>query len=636
MDNPTILVVDSDPKNLQILKESLESSNFKVITNNDGNKAWSTIQSQKPDIVVSEVDIPGMDGFQLFEKLQNDPVGASTPVVFLTNRRNLEDRLKSLRSGVKDYMIKPLHVKEVIARLNMILRRIDRIKTGESGISRKLTGRLEEVSVEHLVENYGVERKTGILTLYDQNNHSGEIYFRDGSVVNARLGNFKAEKAVYQMLPWKKGHFMMTFKDVNVEDAITVSNLGLLLQGFKRLQDREKLTQQLPSLDTIFVKTKIFSQVLKKKSVSTDALKFISLFDGVKSVNEIITESTYDDIKTLERIIKLNEQGFICPNDSTTQMAPKLRRPSTRIESTPEMPSDFTQIRPRPATQELVHDSKKEEPEFEDIRDFEEFKLEFNINDIEEPPKEEILPTIPEPPVGENNGSKEETPPTQRNLTPEEPAVNGNAIAREANYDNYENLEHFDFAATCDDLLGDKKQGPRHLVVLASHNRHRHEVIGTMTKGKVSTKEIDPERGQSIELGKVITPSNRTMEIFGFSTERKFLQMLEQMEHELVGFVVLVVANNSANLGYLGYLIKSLKERLSAPFVIAVHQPPDTNPIPLDFIRYSLNLDEKEQLVSIKLSELDSVTHVLNQLKAPEYTRPYPTQDLQKKAQNPA
>ena len=174
------------------------------------------------------------------------------------------------------------------------------------------------------------------------------------------------------------------------------------------------------------------------------------------------------------------------------------------------------------------------------------------------------------------------------------------------------------------------------MVVLGSHNLYRKELIGTMTRGKVSTKVIESERRQSIELGKVTTPSNRTMEIFGLSTERKFLQMLDQMESKLIGLVILVVANNSANLGYLGYLINSLKERLSAPFVIAVHQPLDTNPIPLDFIRYSLNLDEKEQLVNIKLSELDSVTHVLNQLKPPEYTQPHSPQDSQKRVQNQA
>src|SRR3990172_1930894 len=223
MEASKVLVIDPDPKNLQILKESLESSNFEVITTGNGKEAWDILQVNKPDIIISEVDIPKMSGFQLLENLQKDPLCASIPLVFLTNRRNLEDRIKSLRTGVKDYMIKPLHVKEVIARVQMILRRIDRLKTEESDTTRKIVGRLEEQSVELLLEDYGIEKRSGVLSLYDPFNRSGEIYFRDGSVVNARIGNFRAEKAVYQMLPWNKGHFVMTFKEVNIKNKITVS-----------------------------------------------------------------------------------------------------------------------------------------------------------------------------------------------------------------------------------------------------------------------------------------------------------------------------------------------------------------------------------------------------------------------------
>ncbi|MFQ5770363.1 MAG: PleD family two-component system response regulator, partial [bacterium] len=165
MDTPTILVIDSDPKNLQILKESLESSNFKVVSINNGIDAWGIIQQQKPDLIVCEVNIPGLNGFELQEKLQKSPITASIPLVFLTNNSNPEDRQKSLRAGVKDYMIKPLHVKEVIARLQMILRRLDRIKNEESESNRNVVGRLEDKSVEDLVESYGLERRTGVLSL---------------------------------------------------------------------------------------------------------------------------------------------------------------------------------------------------------------------------------------------------------------------------------------------------------------------------------------------------------------------------------------------------------------------------------------------------------------------------------------
>lgn len=313
MDNPTILVADGDPKNLQILRESLEASGFEVIVASDGLQAWQKISSDVPDLILSEVNLPKLDGFQLLEKLKADPVTSSIPLMFLTNRRELQDRVRSLRGGVKDYMIKPLHVKEVIARVRMILRRMERIREEEIESNHKLAGRLEEFSVIDLIENFGMERKTGILTLYNANNRSGEIYFRDGAVINASLGNLRAEKAVYQMLPWKRGHFTMTFKEISVADEIAVSNLGLLLQGFKRMEERERMFKMLPSPETTFVTTETFRNIIQKRELTTDVAKFIALVDGKRDILQIIDESTYDDIKTLERLVKLYQQGFIKP-----------------------------------------------------------------------------------------------------------------------------------------------------------------------------------------------------------------------------------------------------------------------------------------------------------------------------------
>jgi len=320
MENPTILVADGDPKNLQILRDSLEASGFEVIVAADGLQAWQKISSEVPDLILSEVNLPKLDGFQLLEKLKADPATSTIPLMFLTNRRELQDRVRSLRGGVKDYMIKPLHVKEVLARIRMILRRMERVKEEEVDSSHKLVGRLEEFSPVDLIESFGVERKTGVLTLNNENNRSGEIYFREGAVVNSSLGNLKAEKAVYQMLPWKRGHFTMIFKDITVADEISVSNLGLLLQGFKRIEEREQLFKQLPSPETTFAMTETFRSIMQKREASPEVAKFISLIDGRRDILQIIDESTYDDIKTLERLVKLYQQGFIKPAKPAPQI----------------------------------------------------------------------------------------------------------------------------------------------------------------------------------------------------------------------------------------------------------------------------------------------------------------------------
>jgi len=777
MDKPRIVVIDADPKNLQILRDSLESANFQVTTSENGQDAWSAIQTFKPDIVVSEVDIPGIDGFQLLEKLQKDPLGVSTPMVFLTNRRNLQDRIKGLRTGVKDYMIKPLHVKEVIARLQMILRRLETFTEEDSAeTTRKIVGRLEEHNVEKLVEGYGLERRTGVLAIYNQDSRNGEIYFRDGCVVNARLANFRAEKAVYQMLPWDQGHYIMTFKEVNMDDEITVSNLGLLLQGFKRLQERDKLLAGLPSLDKILVKTVIFDQVLSRKAIAPDALRFIALFDGQRTLADILTASTYDDLKTLKRITRLYEQGFIRPvgdesvhtppttmddveatetqeetvdlsgsapiteelsrtvpsgnsrspvppedTDSDTNLATPLDveepaennsealpadetwetvptetlRPydhyenGHEVESQPEVEPEAN-LTPDPSSEvldetkdaeiesnprpETLFDIAEQEALLEQPFDFNvtEEKLPFfmaDLNEIdrhppatEEPPqqqdKTEFAPfpvadeEEPVPPSGEaeppldtisaneqiledgvTEQSKEsDTSPAPYRFEEEEeeepePDSNESTVPAQPPHDVFVRNSNgasrqVDEATTgelneiCHQLFEKKPFTKGRLVVVGGQQDARNALISTLSQASFGTKRIGPSRDE-IEIGRLQTSDKHVLEIIGLSTEKRFLQILESISETVLGYIVLVASDHATSLSYLGYLLNSLKSSLTVPHLVAVYQPENQRRIPVDFVRYSLNLPNEEQIVEVKPTDTDSLLYLLKQLQKP-------------------
>ena len=241
MNNQLILVADSDPKNLQILKENLEASGFQVITVAEGNKAWEEIQRNTPKLVLTEIALPGLSGFQLLEKLQADPNTSSIPLIFLTNQREVQQRVRSFQMGAKDYLVKPLHVKEVIAHIRMVFRRLEKRQVNQSEHHTKFSGQLSELSLADLIESFSVERKSGVLTLNNGNNKTGQIYFREGTIINASLGDIRSENAIYKMLPWKKGFFNMVFKEVDVPDEISISNLGLLLEGVKRMERRERI-----------------------------------------------------------------------------------------------------------------------------------------------------------------------------------------------------------------------------------------------------------------------------------------------------------------------------------------------------------------------------------------------------------
>ena len=83
MTNQLIFVADSDPKNVSILQENLEASGFRIQSATDGTKAWDDIQKHRPDIVLSEINLQGMNGFQLLEKLVSNPSTSNIPFLFL-------------------------------------------------------------------------------------------------------------------------------------------------------------------------------------------------------------------------------------------------------------------------------------------------------------------------------------------------------------------------------------------------------------------------------------------------------------------------------------------------------------------------------------------------------------------------
>ncbi|MDZ7377125.1 MAG: response regulator, partial [candidate division KSB1 bacterium] len=312
MMNPTVLVADGDAKNLQILKENLEASGFTVITASNGNKAWEEIQQSPPQLVLTEVNLPGLTGFQLLERLQADPNTKSIPLIFLTNQRDIQQRVRGFELGAKDYLVKPLHVKEVVAHIRMVLRRLERRKSEQLDAYMRFSGRLDQLTLADLIESFGVERKTGVLTL-SNGRRTGQVYFRDGAVVNASLGDIKQEPAIYQMLTWNRGYFTMVFKEIDVPDEISVSNLGLLLHGIKRLELREQLISQLSSPRTAFTITPTFRMLIQKRRVNGEIANFVKLFDGKREVDQIIEDSGLDDLVALKRIVRLYQQGFIKP-----------------------------------------------------------------------------------------------------------------------------------------------------------------------------------------------------------------------------------------------------------------------------------------------------------------------------------
>ena len=116
-----VLVVDDEPNIVELLTLSLKFQNFEVYSANSGNEALRVAREVNPDAYILDVMMPGMDGFELLGKLRQE--GLDGPVLYLTAKDGVDQRIHGLTIGADDYVTKPFSLEEVITRLRVIMRR---------------------------------------------------------------------------------------------------------------------------------------------------------------------------------------------------------------------------------------------------------------------------------------------------------------------------------------------------------------------------------------------------------------------------------------------------------------------------------------------------------------------------------
>jgi two-component system OmpR family response regulator len=128
-----ILVADDDSDVVQLLAVSLKFVGFDVDTAADGSEALSRAREARPDAVLLELAMSGMDGLTVLERLRE--AGVEAPILFVTGCDAMEDKIRALTAGADDYITKPFHIEEVVARLKVVLRRTN--PAGEEEANRR-------------------------------------------------------------------------------------------------------------------------------------------------------------------------------------------------------------------------------------------------------------------------------------------------------------------------------------------------------------------------------------------------------------------------------------------------------------------------------------------------------------------
>ncbi len=118
-----ILIVDDEMDTLLPLKRSLEVENYRVAEAYDGHEAVRKAKTEIPDLILLDLMLPGMDGYEVCMRLKKEPVTQKIPIIMLTAKGYVRDKVKGLDIGADDYVTKPFHLNELKARIKSALRR---------------------------------------------------------------------------------------------------------------------------------------------------------------------------------------------------------------------------------------------------------------------------------------------------------------------------------------------------------------------------------------------------------------------------------------------------------------------------------------------------------------------------------
>jgi CheY-like chemotaxis protein len=232
-----VLIVDDEARLRTILERVLREKGYEVQTAVHGRDALKQIPSFNPHLVIADVAMPEMDGFELCRNIRADGRFGAVRFIFLTAKDAREDEIEGLNIGADDYITKPFDVDKLLARVDARLRWLDSVKQGPSS-EGNLEGSLSGRNLIDILQILELGQKTGSLVVSSKNQES-LILISKGEVVKASCGKKKGKLAVFTALAWVDGRFSFNPCD-SVETEEELSITPLLLEWAKVADEFER------------------------------------------------------------------------------------------------------------------------------------------------------------------------------------------------------------------------------------------------------------------------------------------------------------------------------------------------------------------------------------------------------------
>lgn len=241
-----VLVVDDDLSVLKMVRTAFEAAGFVVETESDSVVALRSAAEKPPDVIVTDVMMPNLDGWAFARALRMAHETALIPIIFLTALTNPDDRMTGFQLGADDFITKPFSVAELVQRVGNAIDRRARLekellrkKQGDWVTEQRraaVAGSLADIGVPGLLTVLDLERKTGDLVL-ERASAVARLRLKDGKVFRATLlggGAIRGVDCVCEVMAWQDGRFEFVPCPVDGPDEIQLTTTALLIEAARR------------------------------------------------------------------------------------------------------------------------------------------------------------------------------------------------------------------------------------------------------------------------------------------------------------------------------------------------------------------------------------------------------------------
>jgi DNA-binding response OmpR family regulator len=304
-----ILVVDDDPDNRAMIGHFLTNWGFAVDDAKNGKVALEKVKASPPSLVLLDLEMPEMDGFETCERLKTDPDTEWIPVIIFTGLEKMPHRIRGFRHGADDYVVKTVEPDELRTRIDLVLKRTKRYATlaaapvpvevsdspapvGDeeaAGPDVAVSLSLSRVSFPEAMRLVLAQGKNGIANLTN-GDRSGSVHIHEGAVIHASVGEEKGSEAFYELALWKTGNLDFQDADPGREKTILTSTRSLLVEASRRSDAWSSISSKVKSFDLIPRWIPLSSESIRLTSSDWAVLR---LADGRRTIREIV-----DEIKT--------------------------------------------------------------------------------------------------------------------------------------------------------------------------------------------------------------------------------------------------------------------------------------------------------------------------------------------------